>query len=914
MSRSCRHLFALLAWPVLLGPQAASAQIVTFEGKLLAIDKVPGADRFGSSLASDGSRVVVGAPYSDSVEADRGSVFVVEGWAVDQELQALDGAAGDRFGESVALSGTTVVVGVPRYAAQAGLGGAVYVYDKVASWTFTQKITPPVPSSGLRFGTSVAIYGDTLVVGATGDDEADTDAGAAYVYRRTAGTWTLEQKLLPAPGDPLAGFGCSVAAGLDTLLVGSYQAGPTDAGAAYVFAYVNPTWTLQGTLTAADASPADHLGWSVALSQDTALVGAPLDDSPISDAGSAYVFARTAGVWAQQQRLVAGDATADDQFGNVVSVSGNTAVVGSVFGNALGNNSGAGYAFVRSGTTWSQQQKLNSPSDPTGDDYGIAVTVSGDVAWVGAPKDDPQGVVDAGTVYQFQRSGTAWAVASTIVTFGGGANDACGATTAVSSQVLALGCDQADVAAKDGGAVYVWDRSGVQVVPRQVLLPPNPLPGLAFGYTLAADENVLAVGEWPNAANAAVHVFRRQASGQWLLEHSVWGPIPGVGFASSVGVDGDLLAVGATGALNGGGVATGGVYLFRRYGAVWLPEATLFPPDGAAGDVFGVAVDVDAAQGRVVVGAPWHGGLNVGGAYVFERVGGSWSFARQLSGSGRFGRSIALSGPYLAVGAPERTYTNGARGGVSVFAVSDASLLADLSPDDLQAGDQFGYAVALDGDVLVAGAFANGSLQGVAYVFERSGSAWVQRVRATAPDGAPGDYFGHSVAVDGRSVFVGAPQENQLGFNAGAGYRYAASGNLSATKTNGLTQVNAGQVVTYAIQVQNSGPSLAAPTQLVDGMPAQCSEFSWTCTPSGGATCTGSGFGSISDTVSLPPGGSLLIIAQCLVSTSATGTLSNTVSLTPPYGWIDPDPTNNSATDSDPITPVPVELQLFLIE
>jgi len=220
----------------------------------------------------------------------------------------------------------------------------------------------------------------------------------------------------------------------------------------------------------------------------------------------------------------------------------------------------------------------------------------------------------------------------------------------------------------------------------------------------------------------------------------------------------------------------------------------------------------------------------------------------------------------------------------------------------------------LDGDVLVAGAFAQTALQGGAYIFERSAGTWTERLHLVAPDGGPNDYFGYSVALHGRSVFVGASQDNALAFNAGAAYRYAASGDLSTFKSNGASQVTAGQIVTYTMQVANPGPSDASPTQLDDQMPAQCNEFSWTCTPSGGASCSSSGFGSISEQTSLPAGGSLVLVAQCLLSPTATGTLTNPLSLTPPYGWIDPNLGNNAATDSDPIAPSPVELMTFTLE
>src|SRR6185503_19688910 len=188
-------------------------------------------------------------------------------------------------------------------------------------------------AAGDLFGDSVAVSGDTAVVGAIGDDDGGTSSGSAYVFVRSAGVWSQQQKLTAS--DALAGdeFGYSVAVSGDTAVVGarSDSDAGTFSGSAYVFVRSAGVWSQQQKLTASDAAAGDFFGFSVAVSGDTAVVGAIFDDDAGSGSGSAYVFVRSAGVWSQQQKLTASDAAASDSFGASVAVSGDTAVVGASF-------------------------------------------------------------------------------------------------------------------------------------------------------------------------------------------------------------------------------------------------------------------------------------------------------------------------------------------------------------------------------------------------------------------------------------------------------------------------------------------------------------------------------------------------------------------------------------------------------
>jgi hypothetical protein len=282
--------------------------------------------------------------------------------------------------------------------------------------------------AGDWFGWSVALSGDTALIGAPYEDPdlgagPINNAGSAYVFVRSGATWSQQAKLNAADAETGDWFGRSVALSGDTALIGAPNEDPdlgsgplTNAGSAYVFVRSGATWSQQAKLNAADAEAGDRFGWSVALSGDTALVGAPHEDpdlggGPISYAGSAYVFVRSGATWSQQAKLNAADAEAGDWFGEAVALSGDTALVGAGhedrdLGVGPRTDTGSAYVFVRSGVAWSQQAKLNA-ADAFVRDFGISVALSGDTALVGAGEYGTWSL-DISAAYVYARSGVAW--------------------------------------------------------------------------------------------------------------------------------------------------------------------------------------------------------------------------------------------------------------------------------------------------------------------------------------------------------------------------------------------------------------------------------------------------------------------------------------------------------------------------
>jgi hypothetical protein len=226
---------------------------------------------------------VIGA-YGKNSNTGAAYVFTGSGstWTQRAELTAADGAAGGYFGYSVALSGSTAVVGAPGK--NTGTGAA-YVYAGSGSrWPQQAELTASDPFTTAYFGWSVALSGSVAVVGAPGFYNY---TGTAYVYTGTGSSWPQRAELTAAGSAQGDKFGLSVAIAGTTAVIGA-PLNNGGAGAAYVYAGSGSSWLQQAELTAADAAPGDHFGNSVALSTSTLVAGAPGKNS---NTGAAYVFA-----------------------------------------------------------------------------------------------------------------------------------------------------------------------------------------------------------------------------------------------------------------------------------------------------------------------------------------------------------------------------------------------------------------------------------------------------------------------------------------------------------------------------------------------------------------------------------------------------------------------------------------------
>jgi len=373
------------------------------EGCMLAPSDGKGGDDFGSAVAVSDDLIVIGAPHSEGDGHHSGSAYVYRrdgaDWFEEQELTASDAAADDFFGRSVATSGDLIVVGAQGDDVVEENSGSVYVFGfDGTDWVEEQKLTASDSRRGAAyFGTSVAISGDVIVIGAEADD-------SAYVFRFDGTAWVEEQKLTDHDGATrfLDNFGRSVAISGDLIVVGAFRE-DNEAGVAYVYRFDGTNWVEEQKLTASDGAAGDLFGFGVAFSGDTIVVGAKgTGEGPRSSrpSGSAYVFRFDGTDWIEEQKLTASDGGAGDGFGVSIALSGDLIAVG-----AQNNDySGSAYVFRFDGADWVEDEKLRgSDSKSSSTSFGSKVAIRGDTIVVGALGDRPEKDTASGAAYVFER-------------------------------------------------------------------------------------------------------------------------------------------------------------------------------------------------------------------------------------------------------------------------------------------------------------------------------------------------------------------------------------------------------------------------------------------------------------------------------------------------------------------------------
>lgn len=589
------------------------------------------------------------------------------------------------------------------------------------------------------------------------------------------------------------------------------------------------------TLTAGDGGANDFLGFSVAVSGNTAVVGSGYFGKGITQ-GAVYVFVRSGSTWTQQAKLIASDGGSEDSFGFSVSISEDTIAVGAPFADIGGNyNQGAVYVYVRSGDTWTEQVKLTAADGYSYDDFGTAVSFNGETLTVGAPFADDmifcegsdgslclgESATDVGAAYVFVRSGTVWSQQQKLMKPGPAGYDLFGYNVATSGDTVAIfscnGCDYGP--SSSPGSVYIYTRSGTVWTGEAVLAASDGTPFDYFGYGLALEGDTALIGApcatvsgGPECAGAAY--FFTRAGTTWTQGQKFVSPTPAEDgyFGIDVSLSGDSAVVAQPGdAFGGSGYGYGSVLTYKRSGSTWTAKYRLFASDRAGYDFFGYSAAVDGDT--VIVGVPYDDvsspmvGANgaeptpnydQGSARIFQT---KVDITKQVSDDGAtsdwFGRSVAISGDTAVVGAPlDDIGSNVNQGSAYVFIRIGSVWVqqAKLVSGDGGAGDNFGWSVSVDGDTALVGAplddiatvsdqgGASSGLptmdEGSAYAFKRTAGVWTQQQKLTSGAGSSaGSHFGWSVAVSGDRAIVGEP----LFMNSGALSFFARSGSTWST-------------------------------------------------------------------------------------------------------------------------------------
>ncbi len=825
-------------FPVTIDPIFSSQQS-------LSASDAAAEDQFGDAVAIDADTIVIGAPLVNSGTAtDAGAVYVFVRdpstgvFSEQQKLSASDAAAEDNFGSAVDIDGHTIVVGAP----QANLGitpdtGAVYVFtrDPTAAnnpWTQQQKMTAADAAALDLLGGSVYVEGHTLLVGAARkDDGTATATGAVYVFTRNpddqAVPWTQQQKLSAADAAAEDEFGRSVSLNGNTIVVGAplVNLGTVfDAGAVYVFTrdqsmFLNP-WTQRQKLTASNAQAGDRLGQSVSIDANTILAGAPRADlAGFVDSGAAYVFTRESASadFSQKQILRARVAVSDALLGTSVFIDGSTALMGGPGTRSFtATDAGAAYLFVRQALTgnWRQQQEFAGSNPVALAEFGGAVGLDAGTAIIGSAKRSQGTATSAGAAFAFvlePLSVEFFQETDVLTAAGADANDGFGSAVGLSGDTSLIGIPEADPAGDvDAGAVSAFERDpDTQVFDdEKTLTAGDKAASDNLGTAVSVDADIAISGApaddiGGDADAGSAYVYNRDSvSGNWdqAVKLTAGAEVNASdNFGAAVAIDADIILIGVPADDPNGISNAGAAYLFSRDPDEAAPdqwsqtEKLTAGGDENIGDNFGAAVALNSDT--ALVGAPFEDGGGAVFVFVRDPDDNSWTRQQKLIASDaspgdEFGSSVAVFGNTAIIGAPQADVTGVIAAGVVYIFTRDPTRAANpwtelqkLELGDATAGDAFGSAVSLAGNMALVGAPGvdlppDGMVMrvnaGAAYDFRRDPDTGLfdLRTRLTASEAMANEAFGTSVVVACDTLIIGGPDVDLSAIlvNAGAAF------------------------------------------------------------------------------------------------------------------------------------------------
>lgn len=703
-------------------------------------------------------------------------------WPQVNEFLNSDGGEFDFYGDAVAVDGDVAVIGAWLTDDDGESSGSVEVYrynGETDDWKFEQKLAASDASAGAHFGSSVAVSGDVIVAGAQREGENGLNAGAAYVFRYDGSSWMEEQKLTTSDIAANDWLGAEVSLSGDVIFVCANRKNSFE-GAAYIFRYNGALWLEEQKLTASDGETDDWFGFSVSVWGDVAVAGAYAADNGVISSGAAYVYRYDGTAWNEEQKLNASDGEANDSFGQRVSVWGDVICVGSPsHSHGAFNNAGAVYVYRYNGTNWTEEQEI-VPSNPEEFMFlGRSISISGDAVLIGSLRDNDSGVA-AGSVYLFRYNGSVWSEEEEFNFPQTLYEDRFGDSVSLSGDVALIGAQYTGAMTQGTGAAYIYRFTGpLDHSEEQKITASNGMANDAFGTGVAIAGDVAVVGAPDEIDNllGQAYVYRYNGDTNLWDEEQILSASDEANddsFGASVGVFGDTAIIGARND-DDDGSSSGSAYIYRYNGSTdnWDEEQKLTASDAAALDNFGMSVSIWG--GTALVGSPF---INVSGmgdsgaAYIYRYNGtiDSWSEEQKLVASDFaagdfFGQSVAIHGDVAVIGAPDRSGTAVLAGAVYVFRfheginqwVEEAKLVASDGMDS----DAFGISVAISGGVILVGAYQAdeaASDAGAAYIFryDHSTNLWIEEKKLLAPPASANDLFGISTAISGDVALVGS--------------------------------------------------------------------------------------------------------------------------------------------------------------
>ena len=748
-------------------------------------------DEFGKSVATDGTRLIVGA-WGDNGYRGSAYIFVKQAgeWHYEDKLMVEDLSGGAWFGAGVQIQGDRAVISAERADSAAG---AVYVFERVAGkWTFQQRLVASNRIAGDAFGSHIALDGDRLLVGAAGDAGYTSYSGYtgyACVFEKQNGQWVESARLADPIGVAGDTFGYCVALEGDTAFI-SKPAKTT--GQVLVFTKQGNNWALAARL--AGAAYGDRFGHSIAVDNGVLVVGS---NWAYSRKGKVQVFRGAGANWFQEAELMTSDGTVPDWFGSCVAIDGNRILASALFAD---DQFGQSYIFENTGSGWNQKAILRSHQSGLQGLSGYSLALHGDDAYCGAPEADYLGGDYAGMVHWFHKEAGVWPADSIPIHSGDGdTNQNFGEVIDFAGNLAVIGMPHDRTPwGSLAGSVYVFRREGADWMIEAILEDVSPLGAEQFGAALDLDGDRLAVGVPEDGVLStvpgdlsihrygAVVLFRRSLVGTWTVEAQVKatdGATDGFTndqFGYSLSLKGDTLLVGAplacafsNGVPGSPNPTPGAGYVFQRNGATWAQQAKLLPPDSQRDTRAGTSVALES--GRAYLGA-----IYASEVYSFVKTGAVWLKEATIThgpreGERMFGYSLALEGNTLVVGSLRSFMNSGGEAWVFTRTAvgSPWQEVQVLESPDREIDETtgigkkvtgFGEKVALANGLLVVSAARDNPRghpsAGSVHLFRKIGDAWQRFQKLHAPEITRYASFGSAIATDGSTVMVGASGES----------------------------------------------------------------------------------------------------------------------------------------------------------
>jgi hypothetical protein len=538
-----------------------------------------------------------------------------------------------------------------------------------------------------------------------------------------------EFEKLNSSNDTQDRFGQNSAIHVDMAIVGAYDVdiNGIHSGAAYIYRFDGATWVEEPILLPSQSSTYAYFGWDVSISDQFAVVSAPGDHA-------VYVFEFDGTNW-NEIAIISLNNSTNDLFGWSVSVESGRIIIGAPGDNVNGSTSGVAYIFEYDGTSWNQMALLVPSNGSTEQFFGGSVSISGDRAIVGAPTQAGVGF-GSGTAYIYEFDGATWNNETILTPSNGNNYDYFGQAVSLQGDVAVIGSMQFDGVGNDSGAAYVYRYDGSDWDDETILQASDAVSGQFFGTSVCTSDDMIIVGA--------------------------------IGDATS-------------------GVQTGAAYLFwyDYTSNTWNEQAKLLPSDAESGDWFGQSVGVH--EGSAIV-CSWYeddNGFDAGAGYIylvgdldgdgildgFDNCVNIYNPLQEDCNNNGVGDVCDLLDPF--------TFDCNNNGVIDSCELFNLNIETKLLPSDGASSDYFGYSVAIDGNLALVGAYGdddNGTGSGSAYIYRFDGSSWQEEAKLLASDGASYDWFGNSVAIDGNLALVGAPGDDDNGWDSGSAYIYRFDG------------------------------------------------------------------------------------------------------------------------------------------